>query len=260
MMWRSLLLLLVLPLTAQAQGFSALVSPPRFEGKAAAGTTYREVVEITNASNAASHFSVHTADWGLDASGAAVFSEGLKPDSCRPWVGVEAREITLSPRGKRRYRFEVNVPADAPAQECRFAIMIEGDPQAVPGAVALPVSGRLGVIVYLAVAGAKPQLVLEGTATKTIEGRRVPAVRVRNTGTAHTRLEGFGTMIDAKGVKWTVMPESMPILAGEARTVALQPQDEGDQKAPAQVAFPVKVNGTFDWSNQRLPVEATIAP
>jgi len=26
--------------------------------------------------------------------------------------------------GTMRYRFEVNVPADAPAGECRFAIMI----------------------------------------------------------------------------------------------------------------------------------------
>lgn len=45
-----------------AQGFSAVVSPPRFEDSAKPGTTYRNVVEIDNVSAESAHFTVKTAD------------------------------------------------------------------------------------------------------------------------------------------------------------------------------------------------------
>ena len=50
-------------------------------------------------------------------------------DSCRPWVAIERREITVPGGGRYRFRFEVEPPADAPPRECRFALMIEGDEQ-----------------------------------------------------------------------------------------------------------------------------------
>src|SRR3546814_2484594 len=76
-------------------------------------------------------------DWSSDVCSSDLFepdatvefSDALAPGSCRPWVGLEAAEINLAPNAKRRYRFEVRVPTDAPAGECRFAIMIEGDPR-----------------------------------------------------------------------------------------------------------------------------------
>src|SRR5262245_12816144 len=116
--------LLLLSGVASAEGFSALVSPPRFEGKAAPGETYRNVVEITNVSDQATRLSVHSADWTLDAHGGAVFSDALAPGSCRPWVGIEAPVIQLLPQAKRRYRFEVAVPEGTPSGQCRFALMI----------------------------------------------------------------------------------------------------------------------------------------
>src|SRR3546814_2260001 len=106
--------------------------------------------EITNVSAGATHFTVQTADWTFEPDATVEFSDALAPGSCRPWVGLEAAEINLAPNEKRRYRFEVRVPADAPAGECRFAIMIEGAPQIVPGGAAVPVSGRIGVTVSLA--------------------------------------------------------------------------------------------------------------
>ena len=50
---------------ASAQGFSAVVSPPRFEAGAQPGTTYRNIVEVGNVSGEAAHFTVKTADWTL---------------------------------------------------------------------------------------------------------------------------------------------------------------------------------------------------
>ena len=50
---------------ANAQGFSALVSPPRFEDRGEAGSTYRNVIEISNISADPAHFTVQTADWSF---------------------------------------------------------------------------------------------------------------------------------------------------------------------------------------------------
>jgi len=182
-----------------AQGFSVLVTPPRIEATAKVGSTFRDVIEITNVSDASSHYRVYTSDWTLDANAAAVFDNKLAEDSCRPWVGIEAKEITLGPRGKRRYRFEVAIPKDAVPRECRFAIMIEGDPETVKGKLAVPVSGRIGVIVYLAVGDVAPSLKIVTTAIKNVNGQKLPALKVSNTGNAHSRLEGYAELVDANG-------------------------------------------------------------
>src|SRR5690606_14552724 len=101
-------------------------------------------------------FGVRTADWDLDEQGEVAFDYALAADSCRPWVGLEAREIRLDPNGRKRFRFEVAVPPGTPARQCRFAIMIEGEPQKTGAGVA--VAGRIGVIVYLDIAGAAAAL------------------------------------------------------------------------------------------------------
>lgn len=255
----ALALLLLISPALHAQGFSALVSPPRFEGAAKPGAVYREVVEITNVSDSSAHFNIYTADWTLDAGGSAVFESKLAAASCRKWVGIEAKEITMAPRAKRRYRFEVAVPANAIAQECRFAIMIEGDPENVKGKLEMPVSARIGIIVYLAVGDVLPNLKLEVSGLKNVDGRRMPALKVTNSGTAHGRLEGFAELVDAKGKRWTVIPESFPILPGETRLIGLIPQVEENKPIP-ELAYPVKLSGKLDSGKERLPVDFSIGP
>ena len=250
---------LLLSMTASAGGFSVLVSPPRFEDSAKPGTTYRNVVEISNLSGEGTHLNLKTADWQLDAGGAAVFSEELAADSCRPWVGLEAPDVTLPANGKRRYRFEVAVPADAPAGECRFAILIEGDPETVQGGVVVPVSGRIGVIVYLSIGDAAARLEVAGQQLQTIEGSLLPTVRVRNTGNAHGRLEGFIDGRDASGRRFTFTPSSMPILAGETRDIALTPQGDNDRTPAPAIAYPLSVKGRLDWGSQNLDIETTFS-
>ncbi len=114
-------------MSATAQGFAALVSPPRFELALKPGERQREVIEITNASGQPSKYRVRTADWTLDENAAVKFDDALKAGSCRPWVALEAREITVSPGGKYRFRFDIEAPANASAGECRFAVLIEGE-------------------------------------------------------------------------------------------------------------------------------------
>ncbi|MFC0676342.1 hypothetical protein ACFFGH_00575 [Lysobacter korlensis] len=249
---------LVLSTAAPAQGFSALVTPPRFEDSVKPGATYRNVIEITNVSDRAARYTLQTADWTLDQGASAVFSSELAPGSCRPWVGIEAPEISVAPNAKRRYRFEVAVPADAPAGECRFAIMIEGDPTAASGPVAVPVSGRIGVIVYVAIGDAAPRFELLGSATREHEGRVVPVLRVRNSGQAHGRMDGFIEGRDASGRSYAFAPSNQPVLPGETREIVLIPQHDTEGAAAPTLAYPVRIDGELDIGAQRLDIETTI--
>jgi hypothetical protein len=242
-----------------AQGFAALISPPRFELKGEPGKRTREVIEITNASAQAAKFKLRTAEWTLGPDGAVKFEDALKPASCRPWVALERREITVSPGGKYRYRFEVAPPADAATGECRFAILVEGDETAVPmaGGASLPIAGRLGVIVYVGIAGAQPELSVAGAKVAKVDQQPLPVVLVKNTGNAHGRLQGFLAGTDAAGKKLEFTPSTLPILPGETRAIPLSLHRERDEGAIA-IAYPITIRGKLEWGDGKTtPFEQT---
>lgn len=253
-------LLTALPAAALAQGFAALVSPPRFELAVKPGEKLREVMEITNASAQAARFRLKTADWTLDDNAAVKFDDALKPGSCRPWVAIESRQITVAQGGKYRYRFEIAPPADTPAGECRFAILIEGDEQNVqtPGGPAFPISGRLGVIVYVTFGGAEPRLEVIGGRVAPVNAEDVPVMMVKNTGNAHGRLAGFLSGTDAAGAKVEFTPATLPILPGETRAISLVPYKERDE--PVKIAYPITVRGKLEWGDGKsTPFEQKFA-
>ena len=244
-------------LDAPAQGFAALVSPPRFELAGQPGKQMREVIEITNASGTAAKFKLRTAEWTLGPDGAVKFDDTLKSGSCRPWVAIERRDITVSPGGKYRYRFEVNPPAAAPAGECRFAILVEGDETSVPmaGGPSLPIAGRLGVIVYVTIGGAQPQLAVVGGKVDKVDQQQLPVILVKNDGNAHGRVMGFLDGTDAAGRKLEFTPSSLPILPGETRALPLTLRRERDEGAVA-IAWPITIRGKLEWGdNKTTPFE-----
>jgi hypothetical protein len=249
-----------LPAAALAQGFAALVSPPRFELTVKPGERAREVMEITNASAQSARYRLKTADWTLDGNAAVQFDEALRPGSCRPWVAVEARQINVAAGGKYRYRFEVAPPADAPAGECRFAILIEGDEQNVqtPGGPAFPISGRLGVIVYVTMGGAEPKLEVTGGRVAKVNDEDMPVVLVKNVGNAHGRLAGFLNGTDAEGKKLEFTPATLPILPGETRAISLVLYKERDE--PVKIAYPITIRGKLEWGDKKsTPFEQSFA-
>jgi hypothetical protein len=232
---------------AFAQGFAAVVSPPRFELSVKPGERLRDVVEISNASAQPATYHVRTGDWTLAPDAGVTFSETLGAGSCRPWVAIERREIVVPAGGRYRYRFEVQPPANAPPGECRFALLIEGDEQPIRTASGLnvPVSGRIGVIVYVAVGQAAPDLQIVSTTTGEVDGHLVPILNVRNTGNAHGRLAGFLSGVDAKGRSLDFAPSTLPILPGETRAIALVAGTAPD--TITDVAYPVRVRGILEW-------------
>jgi fimbrial chaperone protein len=241
--------------TLSAAEFAALVSPPRFEVQSRAGVTVRQVFELTNRSPAPAKYRVHTADFSLGADYTVSFQDQLQPGSCRPWVAIERPAVELPGGATIRYRFEVQVPKDAPVGECRFGILIEADEPSLArsGPLELPIVGRIGIIVYLIVGDAKPQLEVFGPKVVTLNQQRIPALRVHNSGNAHTRLSGFLTGIDAKGAKYDFSPSDLPVLPGEARDVFLTPSTAGNEHPV--LAFPVTVHGTLEWANEKTELD-----
>lgn len=248
-----------LPAAAQ---FAAFVLPARFELKAKPGDKLAEVMEIGNDETGAQEYRIRTADWTLRPDGAVDFrTDTLAPDSCRTWVAIERHLVKLSGKSKRRYRFEVQVPKDAPEGLCRFALLIESADDASTvapqGSIQLPIQGRIGIIVYVRVGNVVPDLKLERLDLATVNGKPTPIAYFRNSGRAHGRPEGTLTGTDAKGrsIDFTVAP--LPILPGETRAVPIWPQDEADGK-PAVVAFPVRLRGTVEWEGGKQPVDASL--
>jgi hypothetical protein len=235
-----------LALPAMAQ-FSLAISPPRFELSTKPGERAREIVEFTHTDARPGAYTVRTADWALRPDGSVDFTDALLPGSCRPWVAIERREVAVSQGRPYRFRFEVTPPADTPPVECRFALMIEGKNEATTPGVPLAFAARIGVIVYVAVGDVAPVIELAGTAIKQIDGRALPAIRIRNSGNAHGRLAGYLNGTDASGARLEFQPEASAILPGETREIALIATKPGDADAAVTVNFPLTITGKVEW-------------
>ncbi len=246
---------------ASAQGLAAYVAPARFELKGAAGETQRHVLDIQHVGRLSGRYRIYTNDWEFQKDNALKFSDALVPDSCRPWVALERRELTLAPNAKYRFRFEVTPPPGTPPRECRFAIMVEGadTTKVEQGGFSFPVGGRLGVIVYVAVGEVEPKLSIVQTSVRMRDGEQSPFLEMSNTGTAHGRLEGFLNGKDATGREFEIAPEDSPILPGMTRSIVLRPIPEGGGKPPA-IHYPLTVKGTLEWGKKRESVDLRFAP
>jgi hypothetical protein len=249
------------PAAALAMGraaaqFSVAISPPRLELDAPAGQTVRSVIELTNASAAAGNFRVYTNDWTLADDGKIEFKEELAADSCRPWVAIERRQVSVAAGARMRYRIEVAPPAGAASRECRFAVMFEGSEEGVEsGPVKIPMSGRVGVIVYVRVGDVRAELRVERVFVAQSEGRPVPALAVFNAGQATSRFFGFVTAELPGGAVVDLAPNSVPVLPGMRRTVELLPLPPADRPGdkPPELRWPLRVRGTLESSLANSP-------
>jgi hypothetical protein len=237
--------------------FAAAVTPPRFEVSVEPGQVTRQVMEITHAIAGTGTYRVYTTDWNMDASGALTFYDTLQPGSCRPWVSIERRDISVTQGTRMRYRFEVAPPIGVTAQECRFALMIESKPQDVmtSEASSFPMNGRIGVIVYVSVGGAKAVLEPGALSVGRLDGQPVPMLSVHNSGNATGRLSGILEGSDASGMALEFTPETLPVLPGQTRLIALQRYAASSRAAttassagtPQSLAWPRSLRGVLEF-------------
>ena len=242
--------------------FAAFVAPARFELRAKPGQKLQEVLEIGNDDVGETELRIRTSDWTLRRDAGVDFQPDiLAPDSCRTWVKIERHTVKLGGKGRRRFRFEVEVPADAGDRLCRFALLIEPSNPAMTvsplGNILMPVQGRIGVIVYVRVGDAKPRMELERVSLQDVNGAPTPVAVMRNSGTAHGRPEGTLSATDARGRSIDLVVAPLPVLPGETRAIPMWPQEGADGKRPAMQA-PLRVKGTLEWEGGRIPVDASI--
>ncbi|MGN8083578.1 COG1470 family protein [Variovorax sp. 22077] len=249
---------------ARAAPFELAVTPSRFELAGKAGARLGQSLDIHNLASAATEVTMRTIDWSYSAEGNIGYHDELLPGSCRPWVVLERRSLSVPARSKRSFRFQVEPPADAPRGECRFMIAIEGTEPAQQtvirnggASLSLPVTGRIAVAVYVMLDGAEPRLEIRQIASGEAGGARRAVVTVVNTGDAHGRLEGSLDATDSQGRAFELVPEGTPILPGQTRTLALVPKGENGQPAP-QPAYPVKASGRLDWDKGSFKVDVEL--
>ena len=262
---RALLLALAFAGTAAvAAPFEIAISPSRFELAGKGGTRVGQSLDIHNLGTAPTEVAIRTIDWSYSPEGNIGYHDELLPGSCRPWVTLERRTLSVPARGKKSFRFQIDPPANAPRGECRFMIAIEGtEPaqqtviQSGGASLSLPVTGRIAVAVYVMLNGAEPKLEMQQIASRTVAGKRAAIVTVTNTGDAHGRLEGSLDAKDSQGRSFELVPEGTPILPGQTRTLVLVPKGETGQPAP-EPSYPVKAGGMLDWDKGSFKVDAEI--
>lgn len=257
----------VVPLErANAGTFDVSVSPPRIEQRAKPGKIARNTITITNFAKEPGRYLVKSADWGLTKEGRVTFNEGAPNEgSCRPWVRIERRQLTVPANATKSYRFEVHIPADVKAHECRFALLLSADPGTVEPmgleGIRIPLVGRVAVIVYVTVGKARADLKLRGLEMRERQGKLVPVVILQNSGNAHGRPAGDLTAVDAGRRKTTLAVEPFPILPGETRAVALQPVDRFNRGGPAPVfelKTPFTIRGKIQWDGGSAKIDQVV--
>lgn len=252
-----------------AGSFEVAVAPTRFEISGQPGQRLGQSLELYNVGNEVNTLSFRTLDWRFTEQGQLSLHDELMPDSCRSWVTLERRTRQVAARSNQSFRFQVDVPADAPVGECRFMIAVEGIEPAHQSIInsgsaslSLPVSGRIAVAVYLAVGGAKPKLEVVSLGTDSTRTQRHPVVTVYNSGNAHGRLDGSLDATDAHGKAFELVPDGGPILPGQTRSLLLTPKDasKGADKDTTKplLQYPLKVRGTLDWDDGAFKLEATL--
>jgi hypothetical protein len=252
------------PAFAQNGGFSGGVTPSRFELNSDAGDVLRRSLQIYNLGSRPRQFRVRTVEWTYSEAGASQFHDALAANSCRPWVRLERHKIVVVPDPKRprNFRFEIEVPEDAPAQECTFAIMIESidqtyDASFADGALNLPVTGRIAVIVYVSVGDVTPDLQFGEIALHDGGRGQLPALQVRNVGGAHGRLDADLVAVNEDGDEVRLSLATSPILPGQTRYLAMSPEPGKALQYPLTVTGKVYADGKAVRINQILDAPET---
>lgn len=242
------------------EGFSGGVTPSRFELSGEAGEKLRRSLKIYNLSNRPQQFNVRTVEWQYSEDGRISYGAELAENSCREWVRLERHRISVvpDPEKPRNFRFEIHVPDGVARQECRFAIMVENLQSSFPaqfagGSVNVPVTGRIAVIVYVAVGGVVPQLEVGEITLQNHNGLLLPHVQVRNVGDAHGRLDA-DLLAKNEHVNSRLSIATSPILPGQTRSMRLSPEQN------VTLSYPLRLRGKIYAAEQTVSVDTSITP
>jgi hypothetical protein len=250
---------MALPASGLAAGFTAGISPSKFELNARPGQTLRDTVTIFNPAETSADFQFRTADWQLnETSSVEFFEDALLEGSCRPWVRLERKAVRIEAGARRNYRFEVHVPENAEPGLCRFALLIEPaepDQVMVDGALSMPIVGRYAVVTYVTIGDAAAEVELLGIGAHVADGERLPSLRLRNQGNTYDRAFGRVIGTDSEGRRITLTPSSFPILPGRSEEIQLQREAALDERTAEPLAYPLTLEGRIEIGDGTIEID-----
>ena len=100
--------------TLSFAGFEIGVAPSRFELDGKSGQRIGQTIDIHNVGRSSTEVSLRTLDWKLAPNGNLTFHDELLANSCRSWVSLERQTMKIPGNTKGSFRFQVNIPANAP--------------------------------------------------------------------------------------------------------------------------------------------------
>jgi len=246
-----------------AAGFSAGISPSKFELSARPGQVLRDTLTVVNPTADGADYQFRTADWRVNDTGSVEFVEDtLVDDSCRPWVRLERKTVRINAGAQKNYRFEVHVPEDAPTGLCKFAMIIEpAEALETPlgdSGVTIPIVGRYAVVTYVTIGDATAAVEFLGIGTQDFNGQRLPTVTLRNTGNTYDRAFGQVTATNAQGDRISLIPSSFPILPGRTEELSflldVDPEDAGD----VSLSYPLTLRGQIEIGREVYRIDQTL--
>ena len=252
---------------AHAATFAARVSPPNFELKADPGDKVRHVIHIQNNDEETAEYVIRTADWDINPQGGVVIrpvDAGLSENSCQPWSRIERGRIKLAPQQIKKYRFEIQVPADASAGECRFAILISPTPESIEttqlGNISIPITGQIAIVVYVVIGDATANLEFRGARIiESEDGRQAAYLDFFNSGNAHGRPFGSVNIRQSDGSNIELVVVPFPVLPGRSMPIGLQSVSgpEYREPPPLQLSLPASMTGLIEWDGGNLKLDDT---
>jgi fimbrial chaperone protein len=258
--WLLAVLFAALPECVFAAGFSAGISPSKFELRARPGQILRDTVTIFNPAESSTDFQFRTTDWELtDTSSVQFFEDVLLDGSCRPWVRLERKAVRIESAARRNYRFEVHIPEKAEPGLCRFAILIEPAERAqanADGIISMPIVGRFAVIVYVTIGDATADIEYLGMGRHMSNSERLPTLRLQNNGTTYDR--AFGRLIgtDSEGQRIALTPSSFPVLPGRIEEIRLQRESAANAASTtAPLEYPLAITGRIEIGGDTIEID-----
>lgn len=132
------------------------LSPPRLELSGQPGQTVTETVTLFTSSRSQQQISAEMSDWTLDPEGGLVFMPvGSTQHSASGWFALEATDFLIEAEGARSVRLSVTLPDD-PGLEGTYQGVVffrVVPPDSATAGVGVVTTTRIGLIVYITVAG-----------------------------------------------------------------------------------------------------------
>jgi len=229
----SLVILIISLVTAFSLGlpsggsaaFELGISPVRWEASGNPGDTLRIAVALASGARTVQAVQVRVGDWTLTEDGAPLFAQaGELPNSAAAWLRLQPEEMSIRPRQRKIVRVSLKIPEGTPQGSYVAALFFSQPQEEAEGreaAASMFIRGQLAFLIYVTVGDAKPDgEILECAWRELASGKSLsPAVKIRNRGDAHLRVNGVASARAPSGKTFEAALPGVPILPGQTRWV-----------------------------------------